>query len=46
MPQVKANNLTIEYEDSGPKDGPVLLLIMGLATWLTTRTATVHQGTH
>jgi pimeloyl-ACP methyl ester carboxylesterase len=35
MPQVKANNLTIEYEDIGPKDGPVLLLIMGLAAQMT-----------
>ena len=35
MPQVKSNNLTIEYEDIGPKDGPVLLLIMGLAAQMT-----------
>lgn len=35
MPQVKANNLTIEYEDMGPKDGPVLLLVMGLAAQMT-----------
>ena len=35
MPQVKSNNLTIEYEDVGPKDGPVLLLIMGLAAQMT-----------
>ncbi len=35
MPQIKANNLTIEYEDAGPKDGPVLLLIMGLAAQMT-----------
>jgi pimeloyl-ACP methyl ester carboxylesterase len=35
MPQVKANNLTIEYEDIGPKDGPVILLVMGLAAQMT-----------
>jgi pimeloyl-ACP methyl ester carboxylesterase len=35
MPQVKANNLTIEVEDMGPKDGPVLLLVMGLAGQMT-----------
>ena len=35
MPQVKANNVTIEYEDMGPKDGPVLLLVMGLAAQMT-----------
>ncbi len=35
MPQVKANTLTIEYEDMGPKDGPVILLVMGLAAQMT-----------
>lgn len=35
MPQVKANNILIEYEDMGPKDGPVLLLVMGLAAQMT-----------
>ncbi len=35
MPQIKANNLTIEYEDIGPKDGPVILLVMGLAAQMT-----------
>jgi pimeloyl-ACP methyl ester carboxylesterase len=35
MPQVKANNITIEYEDMGPKDGPVILLVMGLAAQMT-----------
>lgn len=35
MPQISANNLTIEYEDVGPKDGPALLLIMGLAAQMT-----------
>ncbi len=35
MSQIKANNLTIEYEDTGPKDGPVILLIMGLAAQMT-----------
>jgi pimeloyl-ACP methyl ester carboxylesterase len=35
MPQVKANNLTLEYEETGPKDGPVMLLVMGLAAQMT-----------
>ncbi|MCE9523289.1 MAG: alpha/beta hydrolase [Alphaproteobacteria bacterium] len=35
MPQVQANHLTIEYEDFGPKNGPVVLLIMGLAAQMT-----------
>src|SRR6185295_11255595 len=35
MAQVKANNLTIEYEETGPKDGPPLVLIMGLAAQMT-----------
>lgn len=35
MPQLRANNIDIEYEDSGPKDGAVILLIMGLAAQLT-----------
>jgi pimeloyl-ACP methyl ester carboxylesterase len=35
MPQVKANNIVIEYEDMGPKDGPVLMLVMGLAAQMT-----------
>ena len=35
MPQAKANNLTIEYEDTGPKDGPAILLVMGLAAQMT-----------
>jgi len=35
MPRVKANNLTIEYDETGPKDGPPLVLIMGLAAQMT-----------
>lgn len=35
MPQVKANKIMIEYEDLGPKDGPVILLVMGLAGQMT-----------
>ncbi|MDZ4739922.1 MAG: alpha/beta hydrolase [Alphaproteobacteria bacterium] len=35
MPQIHANNLTIEYEETGPKDGPALVLIMGLAAQMT-----------
>jgi pimeloyl-ACP methyl ester carboxylesterase len=35
MPQTFANNLAIEYEEFGPKDGPALVLIMGLAAQMT-----------
>ena len=35
MPQLHANNLTIEYEETGPKDGPALVLVMGLAAQMT-----------
>ncbi|MGJ8564728.1 MAG: alpha/beta fold hydrolase [Alphaproteobacteria bacterium] len=35
MAQVLANGIQIEYEISGPKDGPVVLLVMGLAAQLT-----------
>ena len=32
MPTVHANNIDIYYEESGPADGPVILLVMGLGT--------------
>lgn len=35
MPTVRANRLEIFYEDSGPASGPVIVLIMGLASQLT-----------
>lgn len=35
MPQVPANKLMIEYQETGPKDGPVVLMIMGLAAQMT-----------
>ena len=35
MAQIKANGITIEYEEFGPKNGPVILLIMGLGAQLT-----------
>ena len=30
MPNIKANNITLYYEDNGPSDAPVILLVMGL----------------
>jgi pimeloyl-ACP methyl ester carboxylesterase len=30
MPTIKANNITLYYEDTGPADAPVILLVMGL----------------
>lgn len=35
MPTIRANRLDLAYEDNGPTDGPVVLLIMGLASQLT-----------
>lgn len=35
MPPVKSNGIEIEVETHGPKDGPAVLLIMGLAAQLT-----------
>ena len=32
MPKVKANGVELYYEDNGPSDAPVILLIMGLGT--------------
>jgi pimeloyl-ACP methyl ester carboxylesterase len=33
--QVSANGITITYEDAGPRDAPVMLLVMGLGGQLT-----------
>ena len=30
MPEVKANGVTLHYDDHGPADAPVILLVMGL----------------
>ncbi|MEQ1752645.1 MAG: alpha/beta hydrolase [Micropepsaceae bacterium] len=35
MPQVPANKIMIEYDETGPKDGPAIVLIMGLAAQMT-----------
>ncbi len=35
MPQINANGITLEYEDRGPRDAPVILLIMGLGAQMT-----------
>ncbi len=35
MPQVPANRLMIEYAEHGPKDGPAIVMIMGLAGQMT-----------
>ncbi len=32
MPNIQANNIDIYYEESGPADAPVILLVMGLGT--------------
>ena len=30
MPNIRANNIDLYYEENGPADGPVILLVMGL----------------
>jgi pimeloyl-ACP methyl ester carboxylesterase len=35
LPNISANNITIEYESHGNRDNPTVLLIMGLGTQLT-----------
>jgi pimeloyl-ACP methyl ester carboxylesterase len=35
MPQIQANGIAIEYEETGPKDGVPFLLIMGFGSQLT-----------
>ena len=35
MPKVRANGLMIEVDDQGPRDAPVVLLVMGLGMQLT-----------
>lgn len=32
MPTIRANNVELYYEESGPSDAPVILLVMGLGT--------------
>jgi pimeloyl-ACP methyl ester carboxylesterase len=34
MTAIKANGITIEYEEMGPPDAPVILLVMGLGMQL------------
>ncbi|KAK0331297.1 hypothetical protein LTR94_029506, partial [Friedmanniomyces endolithicus] len=34
MARVHANGIEIEYEETGPKDGPAMLLVMGLGAQL------------
>ena len=35
MPKIHSNGINIEYESAGPENGPVILLVMGLAGQLT-----------
>jgi len=34
MPSVKANNITIEYEEYGDRHNPAMVMIMGLGSQL------------
>lgn len=35
MPFLRSNNIDLAYEDSGPQDGPAIVMVMGLAAQLT-----------
>jgi pimeloyl-ACP methyl ester carboxylesterase len=35
MPQLPANKIMLEYDETGPKDGPAVVLVMGLAAQMT-----------
>ena len=44
MPTVGANNIDIYYEESGPADAPVILLVMGLGTQMIAWPEDMIQG--
>lgn len=44
MPTVRANNIEIYYEESGPADAPVILLVMGLGTQMIAWPEDMIQG--
>lgn len=44
MTQIRANGISIEYEEIGPKDGPPFLLIMGFGSQLTSWPREFREG--
>ncbi|WP_411290541.1 alpha/beta fold hydrolase [Sphingorhabdus sp.] len=44
MPNIKANGIDIYYEESGPADAPVILLVMGLGTQMIAWPEDLIQG--
>jgi pimeloyl-ACP methyl ester carboxylesterase len=44
MPNIHANNIDLYYEDNGPADAPVILLVMGLGTQMIAWPDTLIQG--
>jgi pimeloyl-ACP methyl ester carboxylesterase len=44
MPNITANNIDLYYEDTGPADAPVILLVMGLGTQMIAWPDTLIQG--
>lgn len=44
MVQIKANGITLEYDEIGPKDGTPILLIMGFGTQMTGWPDAFRQG--
>lgn len=44
MPTITANNIQLYYEDNGPADAPVILLVMGLGTQMIAWPDAMIQG--
>jgi pimeloyl-ACP methyl ester carboxylesterase len=44
MTQIRANGISIEYDDIGPKNGPPLLLIMGFGSQMTSWPREFREG--
>jgi pimeloyl-ACP methyl ester carboxylesterase len=44
MPTITANNIDLYYEDTGPADAPVILLVMGLGTQMIAWPDALIQG--
>lgn len=44
MPTIRANNIDIFYEENGPADAPVILLVMGLGTQMIAWPEDMIQG--
>ncbi len=44
MPEIRANNISLHYEDHGPKNGPPLLIINGYSSQMTSWPNELHEA--